>query len=322
MANDSNEHGVSASTLTFAHLSDAHLTSPLPSAATELCNKRLLSYIAWRRHRRHIHDPAILDRLVVDLKRSGAEHIAITGDLTHLGLATECREALDWLRKLGDPSRISLTPGNHDRLVSAPWQETVGLWADFLAGNGNGECREDGFPYLKVRGPVAFIALSSAIPTPPLMATGRLGPGQRDRLRTALEETRRRGLCRVILIHHPPVPGAYKWRKRLIDDEATAAIIEKCGAELVLHGHTHRILRARLKGPAGMDIPVVGLASASSAEAEAARAARYSLWSVVRQKDGAFRLSHRSRRHDPASARFVECSDWDPTNPERGVSSA
>ncbi len=319
MANDSNEHGVSGSALTFAHISDAHLTSPSPSAATELCNKRLLSYIAWRRHRRHIHDPVVLDRLVADLQQSGAEHIAVTGDLTHLGLATECREALEWLKNLDDPSRVSLIPGNHDRLVAAPWHETVGLWADFLGRNENGECREDGFPFLKVRGPVAFIALSSAVPTAPLLATGRLGSGQRDRLRTLLQETQSQGLCRVILIHHPPVPGAYKWRKRLTDDEATAAIIENCGAELVLHGHTHRILRTSLKSREGTDIPVVGLASASSSEAAAARASRYSLWTVLRQENGTFRLSHRSRRHDPASARFVECSDWDPLKPRHGA---
>ncbi|KPK61260.1 MAG: hypothetical protein AMJ59_02160 [Gammaproteobacteria bacterium SG8_31] len=312
MANDQNTAGVDSDTLTFAHLTDAHLTSPEGADARELCNKRLLSYIAWRRHRRLVHDPAILARLISDLKTLGPEHVAITGDLTNLGLIDECRAALDWLAALDAPEHISLIPGNHDRLVSAPWPETMGLWRAFMESDDGHTTGTINFPTIRIRGPVAFIGLSSAIPTPPLLATGELGSEQRSRLGQLLARTRDRGLFRVILIHHPPVPGAYKWRKRLIDSEATAAVIRDCGAELVLHGHTHRIVRNELTSRAGRSIPVVGLASASSAEASPQRAARFSLWSVTRRTDGTFSVTHRSRRHDPESGQFRECTDWNP----------
>jgi hypothetical protein len=44
--------------------------------------------------------------------------------------------------------------------------------------------RADGtpFPFVRRRGPLALIGVSSAVPTPPLMATGRLGRAQLDAL--------------------------------------------------------------------------------------------------------------------------------------------
>jgi 3',5'-cyclic AMP phosphodiesterase CpdA len=298
----------------FAHLTDAHLTSPDGAVLGELCNKRALSYLSWRRRRRFLHDPEMLDRLVTDLGASGAEHLAITGDLTNLGLPAECSAALHWLRQLAPKTKVSLVPGNHDRLVDGAWDETIGLWSDFMASDRGDSAGvgSAGFPTLRVRGPVAFIGLSSAVPTPPLLATGRLGDDQLRRLAGLLQATGQQGLFRVILIHHPPVPGAYKWRKRLVDAEAAAALIRAHGADLVLHGHTHRIIRNRLFGPGGKVVPVSGMASASSTEASPARASRYSLWTVLGQEDGGFRLTHRSRRYDANADAFVEGSDWDP----------
>jgi len=300
--------------VTFAHLSDPHLTLPEGARMGELCNKRALSYLSWRRHRRFLHDPAVLERLVADLGTSGATHLAITGDLTNLGLPSECREARDWLERLAPPDRISLVPGNHDRLIEADWEDTVGLWSAFMKSDpGVDRVGTDAtYPSLRIRGRVAFIGLCSAVPTPPLLATGRLGEDQLRRLTEVLETTGRRGLFRVVLIHHPPVPGAYKWRKRLIDAEATATVIGAHGAELVLHGHTHRIVRNNLRGPDGRSIPVVGLASASSTETSEQRASRYSLWTVTTGSGGSWSLTHRSRRRDPASNAYVECQDWDP----------
>lgn len=300
--------------ITFAHLSDPHLTSPEGAGFGELCNKRALSYLSWRRRRRFLHDPAVLERLVADLGTSGPTHLAITGDLTNLGLPGECREAHEWLQSLAPPQRISLVPGNHDRLIDAAWEDTVGLWSAFMESDPGvaPSGTPTAYPSLKIRGPVAFIGLCSAVPTPPLLATGRLGREQLRRLAEVLENTGHNGLFRAVLIHHPPVPGAYKWRKRLVDAESAADVIRTHGAELVLHGHTHRIIRNSLRGPDGRSIPVVGLASASSTETSPERASRYSLWTVTIGSDGSRSLTHRSRRHDSESGAYVECSDWNP----------
>lgn len=314
MSSDSSPGVGARQSLTFAHLTDPHLTSPVGAGLGELCNKRALSYLSWNRRRRFLHDPRVLETLVADLRASGASHLAITGDLTQLGLPAECREAQAWLRRLAPAEHVSLVPGNHDRLTAAPWEQTVGLWSEFM-GSDPGRERQSGanpFPSLRVRGPVAFVGLSSAVPTAPLLATGAVGKAQRDRLRGMLEATGQRGLFRVILIHHPPVPGAYKWRKRLRDAGDISAAIGSTGAELVLHGHTHRNVRNFLTGPEGRPVPVIGLASASSTESRPDRAARYALWTITRRADGSFAVACRSRRRDADSGAYVDDEDWEP----------
>ena len=304
---DAGDHG----SLTFAHLTDPHMTSPDGAPTRSLLNKRALSLLSWRRHRRHVHDPGLLERLIADLRAQRPDHLAITGDLTQLGLPQECRAARAWLDSLAPSERVSLVPGNHDSLVSAPWRETIGLWDDFLFPTGPDGDRPGDFPTLRVCGPVAFIGLSSACPTPPLLATGRVGADQRDRLSRLLDSTGRSGLFRVVLIHHPPLPGTYKWRKRLVDAPDVAAAIAASGAELVLHGHTHRIASHSIVRPAGARIPVVGLASASAREDDEERRARYSLWSVHAAGQG-FELEHRGRVFDPSLDEFRDDPDWDP----------
>ncbi len=62
-----------------------------------------------------------------------------------------------------------------------------------------------GFPYLRVRGEIAIIGLTSGVPTGPLMATGRLGRKQLAAFATLLDWTAASDLARVVLIHHPPL---------------------------------------------------------------------------------------------------------------------
>ena len=95
------------------------------------------------------------------------------------------------------------------------------------------------FPFVRRFGDVALVALSSAIPTMPFIAAGRLGSAQRAFLKLALEELSRAGLFRVVLIHHPPLPGQASWRRGLRDAKATIGILKEAGVELVLHGHNH-----------------------------------------------------------------------------------
>lgn len=303
-------------TLTFAHLTDPHLTSPDGAGLADLSNKRLLGYLSWRRRRRHLHRPEVLAALVADLRASAPAQIALTGDLTQIGLPAECEHARRWLEALAPPERVSLVPGNHDRYVAADWGKTIGRWQAYLGSDGDAVApataapERRSFPTLRRRGPVAFIGLTSACASAPLMATGWLGRRQRVALAEMLAETGARKLFRVVLIHHPPVPGSYKWRKRLTDGAAVADIIERHGAELVLHGHTHRLMVNRLEGASGRPIPVVGLSSASAPGTSPERAARYSLWTVRRGGEGCT-LSHAGRVYEASSGAFRD-DDWDP----------
>jgi len=113
------------------------------------------------------------------------------------------------------------------------------------------------------RGRVALIGVSSAAPSPPFHATGRVGADQLARLARLLEQQGTPSTFRVVLIHHPPIGGMMTHRKRLIDQAAFRAVIEKAGAELVLHGHHHLFSQDSLPTPHGT-APVIGVPSGSA----------------------------------------------------------
>ena len=52
-----------------------------------------------------------------------------------------------------------------------------------------------GFPFVRRRGPLALIGLSTAVPTAPFMATGRLGDAQLARLGEMLDALAARESC-------------------------------------------------------------------------------------------------------------------------------
>ena len=284
----------------FAHISDPHLTTLEGARSRQLLNKRLLGYLSWRHKRRHQHQREILTALQHDLQARPVEQLLITGDLTHVGLPQEFAQARDWLQQLGGPRQVAVVPGNHDASVQAPWQDTFALWEDYLASDDPATPR---FPSLRIRGAVAFIGLSSACPTRPFMATGTVGKKQLERLPRLLEATHGNGLFRVIYLHHSPLTSTEKWRKRLTDAAALQALIETCGAELVLHGHGHRAHNRELETRHG-SVPVLAVPSASAAGLHGAEVAHYNRFAVARTASG-WAVDIESRGYDSAQDRFT-----------------
>ena len=275
--------------LSFAHLSDPHLTTLQRVRWRQLLNKRALGYLSWQRKRRAEHRGEVLDALLSDLRRTRPEHIVITGDLTHIGLPDEFRQARLWLDRLGAADRVTVVPGNHDAYVRTPWCSTFSLWQPYMQSDPEvGVFPETGeqqlFPSLRIRNGVALIGLSSASASAPFLATGSLGSLQRKRLAHLLEQTAEQGLFRIVLLHHPPRVEDEKWRKRLTDGKALCAILERVGAELVLHGHSHRTVEAGIPHGQGT-IPVVGIPSASAIGHQPGRRAQYYLYRVRREGD-------------------------------------
>jgi 3',5'-cyclic AMP phosphodiesterase CpdA len=118
------------------------------------------------------------------------------------------------------------------------------------------------FPFVRRRGDVALIALSTGVPTGPFLATGRLGDRQLARFAEALEQTQ--GSFRTVLIHHPPVSPARRFFRRLIDAADLRGVLAAKGAELLLHGHDHRRALVWLEGAGNKKIPAIGVPSASA----------------------------------------------------------
>jgi 3',5'-cyclic AMP phosphodiesterase CpdA len=261
---------------TLAHLSDPHL-APLPAPHwSALLNKRVTGYLNWQRKRRFIHDASVLAKIVADLKAQQADHIACTGDLANIALPEEFARGRAWLESLGTPQHVSLVPGNHDAYVRGGLECAAREWGAYMSGDDGG-----GFPYLRRRGPLALIGLSTAVPTALGLATGRLGGAQLAALSEMLNALKRENLFRVVLIHHPPVSAA-RWYKLLIDAAALLRVIAEHGADLLLHGHDHLAMLNWLAGPNGTRVPAVGVpsASASAAPGMARNAAGYNLYAI------------------------------------------
>jgi 3',5'-cyclic AMP phosphodiesterase CpdA len=272
-----------------AHLSDPHL-APLPEPTlAELLGKRMTGYLNWRRKRHLIHRSDVLARIVADLKGQTLDHIAVTGDLINISLPYEYAHASAFLQSLGSPSDVTLVPGNHDIYVRSAAREPRIQWGDYMRGDDHSAA----FPTLRQRGPLALIGLSTAVPTPPFFATGRLGDVQLKRLADLLDRCVREDLCRVLLIHHPPLSSHPSWAKRLTDAQALRAVIARHGAELVLHGHDHARSLVWLDGP-DRKVPVVGVPSASEAPPGEHDPAGYNLYRIERQFSG-WRIDMESR---------------------------
>lgn len=269
---------------TVAHLSDPHLPLP-PVRAAELLSKRVTGWLSWRRRRRFIHRPEALAATVADIAAVRPDHIVLTGDIANISTAAEFRQAAAWLAQLGTPDQVTVIPGNHDAYVRCPAGQGFARWAAHMAGDAVPATAAPAFPFVRRRGPVAFVGLSTAVPMPPFIAAGTLGAAQIARFEAVMRELAAEGLCRVVLIHHPPQRGGASARKGLTDGAAFRAAVARVGAELILYGHNHRAQLARIDTPAG-GVPALGAASASAAPGTRYGAGGYHLISVGSEADG------------------------------------
>jgi 3',5'-cyclic AMP phosphodiesterase CpdA len=287
--------------LIFAQLSDPHLSYPAPVRAADLLGKRALSYLSWRLGRQRRHRPEVLEALVDDLRGAQADHVVVTGDLTHLGLPREFEQARRWLDALAPAPALSVVPGNHDAFARSDWAQTIGRWTPFFDSDPGFEAAA--FPSVRVRGPAVFIGLSTARPSPPLLAVGEVGSRQLDALARVLADARGRGLVRIVLLHHPPLAETTGWRKRLVDGARLRAVLQAEGVDLVLHGHTHRVSIGSLETATGR-AAVVGVSSASSIGSEPERRARYHLYRLERDGER-WQVWLSTRVYEPVTGRFV-----------------
>ena len=253
--------------LTLAHLSDVHL-APLHGLGPGHINlKRALGLANWMLKRRKVHLRSAVDALVADLALQRTDHIIVSGDLANLGLPGEHAAALDWLKTLGPPERVSVVPGNHD-IYCPLWRDPgVERWRAYMTSCSPGlafgqEGTAGGFPFIRIFGRLAIVGVNSAVPTRPFSAIGRVGDAQLDALGKTLGKLGREGFTRVVVIHHPPLPGQADTSRGLTDAARMEDVLLGHGAELVVHGHNHRDMHAVRRGPKG-PIHVVGVASAS-----------------------------------------------------------
>jgi 3',5'-cyclic AMP phosphodiesterase CpdA len=279
-----------------AHLSDPHI-GPLPRPRLiDLAGKRLLGFANWHLRRHACHRPEVLDAITADVTAAAPDHIAVTGDLINIALEQEFAPARAWLDRLGSPDRVTLVPGNHDAYVRATAHHAARTWDPYMRGDADAMDGATGFPFVRRRGPIALIALSTAVPTAPFMATGRIGARQLAQFAAILARLKGEATFRVVLIHHPPA-GVRARHKRLVDAAAFVQVLEQHGADLVLHGHDHLHSLAWLDGP-NARIPLVGVPSSSESTQGRYDAAAYNLYRID-GKAGSWSCEAITRGHGP-----------------------
>jgi 3',5'-cyclic AMP phosphodiesterase CpdA len=288
--NQTTEDAAPGKSFVLAHLSDPHLARLEHIKTSELFNKRLLGYLKWKMKRQGEHSDELLTILNKDLQRTKPDHIAITGDLTQLGLPIEFAIARDWLQTLGTAKRVTVIPGNHDTYIKTNWHDTFAHWLDYMVADAQEQTADSAtnmkelFPTLRIRGRIALIGINTGVPTALHLATGKIGDIQLKKLKIILKQLAGHGLFRIILIHHPPVQGLVSWRRSLTDAGSLQMMLKRYGAELVLFGHAHKISQNMLDTPSGL-IPAMGAPSISSLSPKDERRSRYYLYRITSTAD-------------------------------------
>jgi 3',5'-cyclic AMP phosphodiesterase CpdA len=263
-----------------AQVTDPHFRSFAGARLGDFLGKRAVGAANLVVNRRRKHRMDLLEALGQDLRARAVDHVALTGDLGNVALESEWRAALRWVETYArDPETTTVIPGNHDTYV--PDVVARGVFERIFAPYQSGERRGGAaYPFARVRGDVALVAVNTSVPTGDLGAWGEIGRAQLERLEALLGSPELASSFRVLLLHHPPVVHRGGEDRNLRDRAALAALLERTGVHLVIHGHDHRDERATLRGPGGLRIPVVGAGSASYAGGPDRRA-RYNVYEIA-----------------------------------------
>jgi 3',5'-cyclic AMP phosphodiesterase CpdA len=270
-----------------AHFSDLHVLALEGVSRSRFLNKRFTGLVNLRVKREHKHRPGHVRAVAREVARAKVDHVVITGDLTNLALEQEF-EAVSRLIEgdLGlDARHVTIVPGNHDLYTRGAMRtqrftrffqrylesDLPDLAADISLGR---------FPVVKLRGPLAIIGMSSAVPRPPLVASGELGAKQIDALARILahDEVKRR--TPILALHHPihnPSSRIKTWVEGLVDANDLVDAIAQVRNGLLLHGHLHGRMQRPVATKAG-HLLAVGATSASLHHEDEHRMAGFNLY--------------------------------------------
>lgn len=225
-------------TRTLAHISDLHLGR---DAATD----------------------AAAARLCASLVAARLDHVVLTGDVTHSGLRTELRIFERLFAPLLESGRLTVVPGNHDRLGDD-------VAARLMPGE---RVRLAASPGLFA------VAVDSTVPHDrSLLADhGRLTDTDLHDIDRALDAAPP-GALRVLALHHHLLPapedgGAERsspsagWPHAAEAALGTALIGRLLGwCDVVLHGHRHASARTVVTGPGGASLTLFNAGATTELE--------------------------------------------------------
>jgi 3',5'-cyclic AMP phosphodiesterase CpdA len=219
-----------------AHLSDLHLLEPEHGLRRGLPRRRLAYLSAGRRHDAEDRRRRALHALTA-ARKSGADHVLVTGDLTEDGIEAQYEVLAEVLDASGlAPERVTLLPGNHDLYAAGD------AFAKALAGplRAFAATSTPGVP-VTLRD-AAVLPVSTAVAQPYQLSAGAVGAPALESVTQLAEATRRSGRALILAMHHPPAKRAMplmQWIDGLRDHAAMRAVLAAHDHVHVVHGHTH-----------------------------------------------------------------------------------
>jgi 3',5'-cyclic AMP phosphodiesterase CpdA len=230
-----------------AHVSDLHVLSRTAAHWRDIIfNKRLTGFANLLLKRGRVHRREYLLE-VMAAATAKCDHLVVTGDITNLALEHEYEEAAALLTDAARRTEVTVVPGNHDIYLPAThaarrFPHHFGKFFEGDLPELTCDLRAGRFPSVKLRGAIALIALSTAVPRPPFISAGFVGHEQLAALERVLAHPAVRQRTPVILIHHPPVdtrPRLVQLKDGLVDAAALRTALGLAWRGLVLYGHLH-----------------------------------------------------------------------------------
>jgi 3',5'-cyclic AMP phosphodiesterase CpdA len=307
---------VAALVIRIAHVSDSHVLSRTAAEWRSIVfNKRVTGYANLLLRRGRVHRREYL-LSVLAAAAAQSDHMVVTGDITNLALEHECEEAGALLADLARRTDVTVVPGNHDIYLPSThrgrrFPHHFGRFIESDLPEFARDLPAGPFPCVKLRGEVAVIALSSAIPRPPFVAAGYVGRLQLEALQKLLAHPAVQQRMPVVLIHHPPVdarPRLVQLRDGLVDAPALQAVLGTLTRGLVLFGHLHVRRRCRWRTTAGA-LDVISASGAALDHRDSSVRAGFNLYVI---DDGGSLISVEAHVLDPVRGTF-EKRRIDPT---------
>jgi 3',5'-cyclic AMP phosphodiesterase CpdA len=218
-----------------AHLSDLHLLEP-GHAERQGVARRRLAYLTFGRPNDDVRRRRRAVEVLSAARRSGADHVVITGDLTEDGLDVQFDILAEVLAESRlPPSQVTLVSGNHDAYVDGSAFERAlrGPLAAYAPTS------TPGVPV--VLRDATILPVCTAFEQPYTRSAGAIDDEALDAAANLAEQSRAHGRALVLAMHHPPHRRfpVMQWIDGLVQHAAVGALLERHDHVHVLHGHTH-----------------------------------------------------------------------------------
>lgn len=224
------------------HISDLHILK-VKGSVFDFLNKRIIGLLNIYINRRGEYSIENVEKLFDDIKKQDYDHIVITGDFTNLALPSEFEKNKELLEKLGDSSKISIIPGNHDSYIKSAvkkryFQKYFNKWlVSDIKIQGNNK-----FPYVRLLNEnIAIIGFNSSIADCLFCSSGKISKYQIDEFERIMKNPNLKNRYKIVLIHHHLAKNIklVEWMFGMRDRKKIVTLFSKYKIDLVLHGHRH-----------------------------------------------------------------------------------